>query len=197
MAKLGQAGWQAAEGTGCLVWNASPQVEETVTWSGPCQDNRASGEGELIWRFPGNEDHYVGYMRNGKRHGQGKAVSPQGDRYEGNWVDGKLHGHGAAVSLSGDRYEGDWVNGRPHGQGVKTYANGDRYNGNFVNGMRTRGRMTKPNGDWYEGEWSGKFADGKGQAKINGKMYDGIWARGCLRNAEQRIAWDRSHQECS
>lgn len=135
----GQPGWQAAEGSGCLVWNADPQPDETVAWSGACKDNRASGQGELVWRFPGNMDRYVGEMRDGKRNGKGMAVSPQGDRYEGNWVDGKLSGYGTAVTRKGTRYEGEWLDGRPHGQGVKTYASGDRYEGEFAHGKPIRG----------------------------------------------------------
>jgi hypothetical protein len=53
MASPEQSGWQAAEGSDCLVWNPNPQAEETVTWSGPCEGNRASGQGELVGRSPG------------------------------------------------------------------------------------------------------------------------------------------------
>ena len=146
MAKPGQAGWQAAEGDGCLVWNPDPQPDETVTWSGACKGNRASGQGELVWSFPGSTDRYVGEMHDGKRNGKGAAVSPAGDRYEGNWLNGKLNGYGSVVTKKGGTYEGDWVDGRPHGKGVRIYANGDRYEGEFVKGKPTRGEMTRADG---------------------------------------------------
>ena len=41
---------------------------------------------------------YEGGFRNGRQHGFGTYVSPNGYRYSGNWFDGQVHGHGTAES---------------------------------------------------------------------------------------------------
>jgi hypothetical protein len=141
MAKPGQAGWQGAEGNGCLVWNPDPRPDETVTWSGPCKENRAAGQGELVWRSPKKTDRYVGEMRDGRRNGRGTAVSPSADRYDGEWVNGQFQGRGYVVTSRGNRYEGEWVSGRLHGRGTFTSKQGDRFEGDWVGGKRVRGKM--------------------------------------------------------
>lgn len=38
--------WQQVEvQANCVVWNISPQDNETVTWSGACEQGRAQGQG--------------------------------------------------------------------------------------------------------------------------------------------------------
>lgn len=117
-------GWKAAEGSGCLVWWVNePDAGEKVTWSGPCQGNRANGQGELVWQT----GRYVGKVRDGKRHGRGTQTLANGQRYEGDFVANKLHGRGTYVWANGDRYEGDLGNSVQTGRGKMTKANGDCY----------------------------------------------------------------------
>ena len=107
-----------------------------------------------------------------------------------------MTGHGTYVYTNGDRYEGGWVDGKRTGRGTYVWKDGRRYEGDYVDGEQTDGKMTKANGDWYEGEWSGGFADGEGTAKIKVNKYKGVWARGCLRSAEQRAAWEVLRHKC-
>ncbi len=98
--------WQALENNpDCVVWNANPQEEETVTWSGACANGKAQGHGTALWRSV--ED------------GEWKEI-----RYEGDYKDGKRHGRGVYVGANGDRYEGDWKDGKAHGRGVEMWADG-------------------------------------------------------------------------
>src|SRR5208282_1753919 len=34
---------------GCKVWDSLPSANESVSWSGPCKDGYADGEGTLAW----------------------------------------------------------------------------------------------------------------------------------------------------
>jgi uncharacterized protein len=228
MAQPGHPGWQAANGTGCLVWNSEPgdrdpsmhdfdkirQGLEKVTWSGPCEGGRASGQGELVWRSGRGRElaRYVGEMREGKMNGHGRFSQNDFEGSEKFWYEGELrddefHGHGKLGLVNpGPEFfqsmEGDFVGSdKIDGPARVLWGNGDRYEGEFVLGVTRaaqngRGKMTKANGDWYEGEWSGGFADGEGEAKIGDKKYSGVWARGCLRSTEQRAAWDVPRHEC-
>jgi hypothetical protein len=104
-------------------------------------ENRAAGQGELVWRSPKKTDRYVGEMRDGRRNGRGTAVSPSADRYDGEWVNGQFQGRGYVVTSRGNRYEGEWVSGRLHGRGTFTSKQGDRFEGDWVGGKRVRGKM--------------------------------------------------------
>src|SRR5690242_6621161 len=48
---------------GCKVANTFPRERETITWSGPCKDGYADGEGVMQWFLNGKEDdRYEGQM---------------------------------------------------------------------------------------------------------------------------------------
>eukprot|EP01083_Nonionella_stella_P209191 758538_1 len=51
---------------------------------------------------------YSGELLNGKRHGQGKMVFPNGSVYTGNWSNGSHHGFGKMRFASGRIDEGQW-----------------------------------------------------------------------------------------
>lgn len=100
--------WISDSSSGCKVWNANPQPNETVTWSGGCNSNQqAQGQGVLTWREGSTtSERYEGEMNNGKPHGFGVQThrdsrsclnSEQseigrhcGDRIVGVWRNGKL-----------------------------------------------------------------------------------------------------------
>ncbi len=83
--------WITATNQPCKIWNPSPQPNESVTWSGPCEDGYASGEGVLHWTVNGKPDaDFEGTYRHGKRNGHGVLRTPDGTRIEGAWVDDKL-----------------------------------------------------------------------------------------------------------
>ena len=124
--------WSIAENAPCLVWNYGNRDYEPFTWSGACVDDKASGEGRLVFR--GGEGVYEGPMLAGKMHGRGVFEWTNGFRYEGELRDGKQHGHGVYVGTSGERYEGEWREGRPHGQGTYVEADGTVYEGAWRDG---------------------------------------------------------------
>ena len=124
--------WSVAENAPCLVWNYGNRDYEPFTWSGACVDDKASGEGHLVFR--GGEGVYRGPMQAGKMHGRGVFEWTNGFRYEGELRDGKQHGHGVYVGTSGERYEGEWREGRPHGQGTYVEADGTVYEGAWRDG---------------------------------------------------------------
>jgi hypothetical protein len=89
-------GWITATNQPCKIWNPQPQPNESVTWSGPCKDGYASGQGILRWTENGKPDvEFEGRYANGKRNGHGVLITPDGNRVEGEWLNDTL--------LTGDR----------------------------------------------------------------------------------------------
>ncbi len=157
--------WQKLENNpGCFVWNAYPQPNETVTWSGACVDRMAQGRGAQVWRYledkEWKESKYTGEMKDGKKHGYGVLMWADGGRYEGEWKDGKEHGHGVMVwgpdtEWAGDRYEGGMENGKTHGRGTYYFANGDKCEGGWKdNSLSGTGK------GWTEGRETTCYLDG-------------------------------------
>ncbi len=127
--------------SGCQVWNDLPNPDEVVTWSGGCENGKASGEGNLVWTYfdaDGNSisSYYQGPMLGGNEHGKGAYFWADGDRYQGEFVNGSPHGYGTYYFSNGDRYNGQWENGSHHGQGTYYHNDGSRHQGNFKNGSR-------------------------------------------------------------
>ncbi len=70
------------------------------------------GQEETITYEDGRE--YVGMVKDGKPHGQGKWTHPDGRKHVGEYKDGKFHGQGTATDIDGSIiYSGQWVNGAP------------------------------------------------------------------------------------
>src|SRR5262245_61361564 len=85
IAAPGKAGWVVDSRKGCWLWNADPQPNETVTWSGACgPDGRATGKGTAEWFLDGKPDgRYEGELRDGKLHGRGVYTWTTGNVYDG------------------------------------------------------------------------------------------------------------------
>ncbi len=127
--------WIRDDRTGCSVWNPHPQPNENIMWWGECLGGKASNRGVLQWMENGwPTSRYEGNMENGKEHGRGIYIWPNGDSYEGEFKAGEFHGQGIETLADGTRYEGEFKNGKRHGQGVKTSADGTRYEGRFKAG---------------------------------------------------------------
>ena len=124
--------WSVAENEPCQVWNYGNRDYEPFTWSGACVDDKASGEGRLVFR--GGEGEYEGTMQAGKMHGRGVFEWSNGFRYEGELRDGKQYGYGTYMGANGERYEGGWREGRPHGQGTYVQGDGTTYEGAWRDG---------------------------------------------------------------
>ena len=62
-----------------------------MTWSGPCKDGYASGQGTLRWSVNGRLDaEFEGRYENGKRNGHGVLTTADGRRIEGEWFNDEL-----------------------------------------------------------------------------------------------------------
>lgn len=193
--------------TDCQVWNSAPQGNETVSWSGPCQDNKASGNGVLVWledgkivgRFAGTmsegkaegvgelyfevEDgfaHYSGDFRGSEMHGKGVLVFPDKSKAEGDFRHDRINGFIKATSADGGSYEGEVKDNLPHGKGHQINPDGEEYFGTFVNGMREgEGTLLLTNGDIYKGQMKNDLAEGVGElSTADGQNYKGSFKEG-------------------
>jgi hypothetical protein len=128
-----QAGsWVVDAKSGCQVWNPNPQLEETVSWSGPCVNGRAEGRGIARWSkndIPSETDQ--GEWRDGRQIGKGTQSWANG-QYDGELSDGEPNGHGI-LTLPKLRYEGDFRNGKPNGTGT-LIAQGETVHGTWRDG---------------------------------------------------------------
>lgn len=67
VASPGHPGWIRST-RGCLVWNPSPVMGETVSWNGSCVNGHADGKGLVIWRgMEGGVDQSVFVTMQGGR----------------------------------------------------------------------------------------------------------------------------------
>ena len=191
--------WTITENQPCQVYNFAPQPVETVTWSGGCMDGKASGEGRKVWRGSYGEAVYEGTMREGKDHGIGTHIWPNGERYEGEWRDGKRTGYGTHTWTDGNRYEGEFRDGKKHGYGTHTWAGGSRYEGQYRDGKKHGyGTYTWADGSRYEGQYRGGKPNGFGAlTRIDGMHYQGQWRDGCSGRDGQYLMWiDTTQAAC-
>ena len=189
----------------CLARNTSPQSNETITWTGGCKNGFADGEGIQQWyinnaptyRYEGrmeggirngfgkstastNTRTYEGEWRDGRFHGKGVLVDPQGNRFDGTWEAGQLVGKATVTYRNGAGYEGEIKNLRPQGKGFMTYNDGGRYDGEWNNGQRNgRGVLTWRDNARYEGDWKQGEREGRGVMTYgDGSRYEGEWKHG-------------------
>jgi hypothetical protein len=107
-----EPGWISDSRTGCRIWNAEPVPNQSVSWSGGCQNRLAQGRGVLQWFRNGRpHDRYDGELVAGKYDGQGKYVwADSGFHYEGEWRDGRANGTGELTTKK-DSFKGSWSDG--------------------------------------------------------------------------------------
>ena len=135
-------------------------------------------------------EHDAGYLRaggrgdgalrlaaDGKRHGNGVRLYPDGGRYEGEWFQDQRSGFGVYVGGGdrGARYEGGWKEDARHGQGVESYGNssGEWFTCPLGN-MHSGGARC-----FYDGAFAGGYYEGVGTFTCcDGRQYHGDWARG-------------------
>ncbi len=199
MPKQGQPGWTADSRTGCKVWNANPEPNDIVTWSGSCVNGFASGRGVAQFFQMGKPvEKTEGEYRNGKRHGHAILSFPDGSSYDGQWQDDKFNGWGVAKYTDGMRYEGEFRNDKRHGQGIAEYPDGITYQGEFRNNRRHgRGTMIYPEGGRFDGQWNDDKPSGPGTlVTADGQIFSGHWSNGCLSQGEKNVAIATTNQEC-
>lgn len=139
----------------CKIVDASPADKRRVTWSGPCKDGYADGNGTLVWYYKEQETvRYEGEIPAGRPDGQIYSIDRYGSQFEGKYVQGKREGKGIWVAKDGTRYEGDFKAGRFDGSGTIVYADGGRYSGQWKNGkFHGMGKARYLGGMMYEGEF--------------------------------------------
>ena len=176
--------WVSDPISGCKVWSDDPTDDsDVVSWSGECEEEKASGHGVLAWFSEGGLlARYVGVLKAGKvdgvglltirsEHGTGydryEAVfvegeiegeivldAATGDHFQGSMVQSVIEGYGSYIGANGDRYDGEFVNGMPEGPGFSEASGGELYNGMFKAGKRHgEGSLVEANGDRFEGEF--------------------------------------------
>ena len=121
----------------CQVVHDAKDKGRGATWTGPCKDGFADGEGKLAVTaaFGKVIATYQGGMRGGRFHGLGYSVNRvDGVQYEGYFADGQRDGFGIFVDALGNRYDGHWKAGRKHGAGKEVYALGGSYDGQWQDG---------------------------------------------------------------
>ena len=102
------AGWLADPKSGCRVWAGRIGPGAGFTWTGPCVEGFASGQGILTWA---NGNRYDGEMKGGKYEGKGVFTFANGIQYEGELRDGKPNGAGTLTRPDGQFFRGTWNNG--------------------------------------------------------------------------------------
>src|SRR5690242_10870335 len=133
-----ESGFVADPKTGCRIRAANPNPSLSISWSGPCVDGLADGEGTLR-SFNGGklELDYTGTVKKGVLDGHGFIKFASGETYDGDIRDGTLTGRAVYTWPNGDRYEGDYRQGHRTGKGklifgAKSRWPGDVYEGDFA-----------------------------------------------------------------
>jgi len=197
-AQSAQPNWIADSRTGCKVWNASPQPNESVSWSGDCKNGLAQGSGVLQWFINGKPDSRdEGEFKDGKLHGRAISIFHNGNRHEGEYKNHKRDGRGIMTYANGNRYEGEFKNGTFNGRGIFTFASGSRYEGDFENGTGNgRGVFTFADGGRYEGEYKAGKPNGMGTYYAGGETYTGLWTNGCFEQGGRRATVNATLKDC-
>lgn len=125
---------------------------------------------------------YEGYVKDGKKHGQGTLSYKSGDKYVGQWQNDQKHGQGTYIYADGEKYEGQWKDGHMHGQGTYYFKNDNRFTGQWQNDQKHgRGTYYFKNGDTWEGPYVNDQKHGRGvYTWANGKSQEEVWENGKL-----------------
>jgi len=192
LAQSPQPGWIADVRNGCQVWDANPQPDERVAWSGACQNRLAQGWGVLQWFQSGKPGPQVkGQWTDGKMNGYGVVELPNGERYAGEFENDRKNGRGEYTYTNGDRYVGAYRDDQRSGHGIYTYADASRYDGEWWDGKKNgQGTEIRADGSRYDGQWRDNLPDGPGSATwLNGDRYVGRWVMGCYRSDGRTASW--------
>ncbi len=182
----------ADQETQCQVWDSDPKPNQSITWSGKCENGKAEGEGVARWheetkvvatikgvmkngRCQGEcfvtivagsmEFKYVGELKDNDLDGKGKFTWPDGNEYSGDWFQGKRHGKGKFIWKNGTEYIGDWKDDKSTGKGTYIWTDRDEkeYSGEVKEGkFHGSGVMIYTTGDKYSGSWNYGQKHGKG-----------------------------------
>jgi hypothetical protein len=174
--------WVKTANQDCVVQgDEALKSNEIVSWSGSCDDGRASGVGKLEWIVDNKlAGIYEGRMAGGKLEGKGilrlEVEKGKGfDRLEGTFVAGEPEGEARYEAANGGYYLGGFKNGERHGTGYYKLVNGEEYYGDFVDGQREGvGFLIDSETDVYFGQFEKDQASGAGIFESSdGSSYQG------------------------
>src|SRR5574341_864643 len=135
------------------------------SYSGPCVDGLAEGEGSAR-----GIAEYRGAFKAGRKHGRGVKTWPNGDRYEGEFAHDAKSGYGVYEwgrgPWQGERYEGDFVEDRRHGYGMYWWPYGD---------------------DVYAGPWENDRPTGPGTDMMRARAKFAAEARAAVAREGQKV----------
>ena len=111
----------AAIAVGTTQAHETLYLDDGRVYLGEVRDGRPHGEGRMLW--PSGAAH-VGTWVDGARHGPGTYRDTEGASYVGEFRDGEREGHGRFTWPDGRSYDGEWRAGMRHGQGVERLPSG-------------------------------------------------------------------------
>ena len=178
--------------SGCAIAGRDAMGADTVSWSGRCDQGRASGAGTLTLSYTGKviEALTGNFDKGAVRDGHVAIKWPDGSTYEGDAASGRMQGSGTLTTAAGDRFDGQFVSGKLNGRGSAIWANGDRYDGEWRDGKATgRGVQVWADGRKYDGEWREDLPNGHGIAtNKDGSRYEGEFVDGQPKSMSQEAA---------
>ncbi|MBR0682276.1 hypothetical protein GXW74_17425 [Roseomonas eburnea] len=149
----GQGGFVSDGAGGCWLWASGIRAGAeglTASWTGPCPDGPAEGEGrgEVRWREDGGERAmiYEGAMRRGRNEGEGRLTITAGKEIrvvqQGIFRDDLFVSGRVELPRAGIVYEGGWSRSHPQGRGRLVL------NGRVIEGDWAQGCLRVPQG-WF------------------------------------------------
>jgi len=156
-------------------FSASPVfqfVETQEIYRGEWQNGKRHGKGEQLWP---DGSVYQGHWRDDQRYGRGRWIGNDGEMYDGEWRNDQFHKRGVYISKSGVRYSGDFKEGEKHGMGKEEYTDHTKYEGPFQHGLKEgHGMMTLNDTGVYLGDFKGGKMCGEGVLEWpDGRKYMG------------------------
>lgn len=138
---------------------------------GELKDRLMNGYGSLYE----HNNEYIGYFKNGKRHGYGKQICHlNGWSYEGEWSHGEITGYGTFY-CEFYKHIGQYISGEANGHGTQVWhSDGARYEGKFINDMMNGEGAYFCKNYTYVGEFVDDLCEGLGKITWkNGNSYEG------------------------
>ena len=162
----------------CLILLAG--CKQDISFTGEMKEGKPHGPGTLV--YP-NGTIYEGKFELGKLWGEGNFKHPSGISYSGEWENNLYHGRGILGVPGEFIYEGEFYQGKKDGYGEKTWADNRRYEGEWENGRRHgEGTMYFPDGSYFTGEFINDRKHGEGVLhQADGETINGQWQNGQFR----------------
>lgn len=126
-------------------------IGEGRRYRGDLLDGKPHGVGKEVWP---DGSSYEGMYHFGTRTGEGVFVWPDKSVYRGNFIDNEMQGYGIFEWGNGNKYEGMWNKSKMHGEGKYTWNNGNQYVGNYFEGLKHgEGNFIYHDGRIVSGKW--------------------------------------------